>query len=164
MPKLSEVPWFQIITAAIAAWGAGLSTFNYFAQRRRDRRIVKVEIHDPGDEGTFPPILQVNAVNTGYRSVHLEHVAIVLANGEEIVWDRTFATTTDDLPCELKEGKKFTANSMVNDLTILLMEKEHTKFANIRAHIVDEGGNVFRSRWHRYRMRLWEVGAGAKSV
>jgi hypothetical protein len=90
-------------------------------------------------------------------------VAIVLANGEEIVWDRTFATA-DDLPCELKEGKKFTAHSMVNDLTFRLMQKGHTKFANIRAHIVDEGGNVYRSRWHRYRMRLWEHGAGAKSV
>src|SRR5271163_2108945 len=66
VPKLSELSWFQIITAAIAAWGAGLSTFNYLAQRRRDRRMVKVEIHDPGDEGLFPPILQVVAVNKGY--------------------------------------------------------------------------------------------------
>jgi hypothetical protein len=104
MPKLSELSWFHIITAAAAAWGAGLSTFNYFAQRRRDRRIVKVEIHDPGDKGLFPPILQVNAVNTGHRSVHLEHVAIILDDGEEIVWNGTF-TTHDDLPCELGEGK-----------------------------------------------------------
>lgn len=163
MPKLSQLPWFNIVTALAAAYGAGLSTFNYLAQRRRDRRALKVEIHDPGDKGLFPPILQVNAINTGYRSIHLASVGIILEGSEEIVWAGRF-TTDDDLPCELSEGKRFTANIMVNDLSELLVNKGHSGSARLQGQLVDEGGKIYRSRWCKYRMRKWELGGNVTAI
>ena len=80
-----------------------------FFQWWRGRKSLTVKIHDPGDRGLFPPILEVIAVNNGFRPLHLEQVSIVLKGGEEIVWAGRF-TTHDDLPCELLEGKKFTAS------------------------------------------------------
>jgi hypothetical protein len=163
MAKWSDVQWGTVITGAVALYGAALSTFNYLAQRRRDRRLLKVEIDDPGDEGLFPPILHVNAVNIGYRSIHLADVGIVLKDGTEIVWTGRF-TTHDNLPCELREGKKFTANIMVNDLSDLLVENGRTRFARIRGQLIDEAGKVYRGRWYRFRMRKWVLGKGATSI
>jgi hypothetical protein len=87
----------------------------------------------------------------------------VLKGGEEIVWAGRF-TTHDDLPCELLEGKKFTASIMVNDLSDLLAEKGRTRFSRIRGQVIDEGGRVYRGRWCRYRMRKWVLGEGATSI
>lgn len=160
---MANWPWFNIVTALIAAYGAYLSTFNYLAQRRRDRRALKVEVDDLGDKGLFPPIFHVSAVNIGYRSVHLEDVAIFLKGGVEIVWTGLF-TTHDGLPCELKEGKKFTANIMVNSLSDLLAEKGCKGRVKLRGQFVDAAGNVYRSQWHRYRMRKWMLGDGAALI
>jgi hypothetical protein len=156
MPKWSQLPWGNIVAATPGVLAL-------FLQWWRGRKSLTVKIHDPGDRGLFPPILEVIAVNNGFRPLHLEQVSIVLKGGEEIVWAGRF-TTHDDLPCELLEGKKFTASIMVNDLSDFLAEKGCARFARIRGQVIDEGGRVYRGRWWRYRMRKWVLGEGATSI
>jgi hypothetical protein len=155
---MANWPWFNIVTMLVALYGAGLSTFNYRAQRRRDRRALKVEIVDPGDEGIFPPELEVSAVNTGFRSIHLdlenEHI-VILKGREEIVDLLPFPRPANDL-YELKEGKKITGNIAVNELSALLTTKGYKGCVKLRGRLVDTEGNTYRSRRHTYRIRTWK--------
>lgn len=156
--QMANWPWFNIVTVLVALYGAGLSTFNYLAQRQRDRRALKVEIIDSGDEGSSQPTLDVSAVNIGFRSIHLEnkHVAIILKDGEEIVTLSPTGEFCTHLPCELKEGEKFTAQITVNELSASLAEKGYKGRVKLRGQLIDAEGDAYRSPWHRYRIRTWK--------
>ena len=77
---------------------------------------------------------------------------------EEIIWQCLF-DTHDDFPGELKEGKKFVANIKVNHLSDLLTKKGYEGRAKLCGQFVDATGNVYRSRWHTYRIRIWVFGS-----
>jgi hypothetical protein len=145
--QMANWPWFNIFTVLVALYGAGLSTFNYLAQRQRDRRALKVEIIDSGDGGCSQPTLDVSAVNIGFRSIHLEnrHAAIILKDGEEIVTLSPTGEFCTHLPYELKESEKFTAQITVNELSALLAEKGYKGCVKLRGHLFDAEGNAYRS-------------------
>jgi hypothetical protein len=155
---MANWPWFNIVTMLVALYGAVLSTFNYFAQRRRDRTALKVQIVDSGDEGLSQPMLVVHVVNSGFRSVHLQkrEVALILISGEKIFDLAPAGEFGTYLPCALKEGEQFSAEFPVNELSASLVEKGYKSNVRLCGQLIDVVGNVYRSRWHCYRIRTWK--------
>jgi len=146
--------WATVITALVAVYGAGLSTVTFRAQRRRDRVSLKVSLSEAGVDGMFQPTLQLRAVNVGLRPIHLEEAAIILPNGEELIWGSRFASH-GDLPCTLVGGRKYTATAMVNDVSLALMKKELGGSVKLRGRIIDETGTAYTSEPFRFRIREW---------
>ena len=157
MPKWSELP--TIVTAIAAFWGAGLSTFSYFAQRRRDQPALKVEIRDPeGDDDFHLPVIQVSAINVGHRDIRLKGAEITLESGEQLVTNDLF-TKHDDLPCTLHAWKnEFTASITINRLYDLLSQKGYREndLAELRGKLFDSTGKVYESPCRPYLVRNWK--------
>lgn len=160
MAKWSELP--TIVTAITAMWGAGLSTFVYCSQRRRDRPELKVEIHGPEGGGDFyPPVLHVSAVNVGHRDIRLKDAEIILESGEQLVTNDLF-TERDNLPCTLQIWDEFRASITINNLNELLSQKayQESSLAMLRGKLYDSAGKVYNGQCHPYLVRNWR----AKSV
>jgi hypothetical protein len=157
VPNSSELPWLGIVNSIIAIWGAGLSTFIYCAQRRRDRPKLKVKIHDPENDGNRAPVLQVSAVNVGHQDVRLEDASITLRNGEELVTNDLLDNKTDMLPCMLQEGGKFTARIAINELYHLLSKKgyKENEFVMLRGKLFDSTGKAHVGQCYRYLIKNW---------
>jgi hypothetical protein len=159
VPELSELAKLvaAVIGAATGIWGAGLSTFIYLTQRRRDHSKLKVEIRDPEQGDDFhAPVLQLSAVNVGYPDVHLRDAAIILKNGEELVTKDLF-TKHDDLPCMLKKGYNFTASITINHLYgfLLIRGYKEDDCVMLWGKLLDSAGNVYKGPRYKYLVRSW---------
>jgi hypothetical protein len=76
-----------VVTALVAVYGAGLSTYTFFAKRRESRRLVKVEL-SRGILGTYPEVshvLLLSASNPGNRAVTLEGISFDLPDKRQVV-------------------------------------------------------------------------------
>jgi hypothetical protein len=149
-----DLTWATVVTAAVALYGAGLSTLNFIGQRRRDHRRMRVTLKDDGDETFFQPMVHLHVSNVGHPAVHLAEAAILLPTGEEIIWGGRFASI-DELPRGIDAGRNFTATVMVNDLSEALTRKGHGGHVRLRARVIDETGRTYVSRPLKYKIRTW---------
>lgn len=98
----------DIITLAIAAYAALLSTFNLIQSIVKEQRRVSVEwstafyTSRSGDVG--PPMLSLEVMNHGHRSVVVQAPSLRLPNGQSMVLLK--ADGFEDFPKRLEDGEK----------------------------------------------------------
>jgi len=106
---LRMIDWKWTVTAIVAAYGAGLSTYKAWADRTRDKRQIRVTIspgyltHGPNLSGEM---LILSASNPGHRPVTLTSVGLQLPDKRTMIIPAQEGTA--QLPHELNEGNSVT--------------------------------------------------------
>ncbi len=97
--------WQWIVTAAIAVYGALLSSYNAFVARRQNTRQITVTVNHgflPTGPELGDPMLLIGAANLGHRAVTLVSVGLLLPDKQQLVL--TSPEGTVQLPHHLTEG------------------------------------------------------------
>lgn len=83
---------------ALAIWGAGLSTMNWWQSRLREKRRIQVSLQTmmlTYTNGTLgAPYAQIQAVNAGHRDVTITSIAL------EVEGQRLVAMSSDSFPAK----------------------------------------------------------------
>jgi hypothetical protein len=148
---------FQWITAFIAAWGAGLGTYNFVIQRRKDRRSLKIEfgIRPVSRHGKkISDGLLFHISNDGHRTVYLDQVDVIMPDNKAMpIKD---LESESDLRCELKEGQGITAWVDVRKFALDLWEAGYRGHVALKPRCVDRTTKQYfgspvdfdLDRWH----------------
>jgi hypothetical protein len=145
MPKWSEVHWGTVGAVLIALYGAALSTFNYRAQRRRDRRILKVAATIVSVTGRKSPGLMVRVENIGHRTAYIDQIDFLLPRRRgQIARDPRDWVGDPRLPCEIKEGHSFTTVSDVHLFAEDLFRHGYRGLVRLRPRCRQRHDGVFR--------------------
>jgi hypothetical protein len=98
--------WQWLVMAAVAVYGALLSTYNAYVARKQRKRQVKVWLSygmlTNGPE-LSENMLLLSAANAGHRTVTLTSYGFRLPDGRQLV--APVPQGNASLPCELTEGK-----------------------------------------------------------
>ncbi|HEY8095970.1 MAG TPA: hypothetical protein VIE65_07700 [Methylobacter sp.] len=83
---MANWPWFTIITAVVAVYGAVLSTLNYCSQRRRDQQATVLawdEVREAIPEGGFPQLESASRLTPEERTAlrKMEHFSACINSG-----------------------------------------------------------------------------------
>jgi hypothetical protein len=96
--------WQWIVTTIIAAYGAGLSTFNIWSARKKDRHQIKVKVTF-GFLTSGPTLSEqmvfIDASNPGHHPVTVTGVGLRLPDKRSLV---LMASSGTELPHHLAEG------------------------------------------------------------
>jgi hypothetical protein len=144
---MAEITGFQWVTAAVALWGAGLSSFLAWRQIQRDRRRLQVRLSFgvagvPGSEGRG--IVSIDVANAGHRPVEVRQLYFLLPDGKQLVFLNM--ETTPKLPHKLDEGQSISGMVMALDFAHDLMRHELGGTLAIRAACRDGLGTVHTSQ------------------
>ena len=138
--------WTELITAAVALYGAALSTYVFWAERKDKRRHVRVSISNGflalGPE-LSPPMLLIEATNPGSRTVVLNTPGISLPDRKQIV----FPNPQSDVrfPHALAEGTKCIVWTPIALLARQLWEEGYRGKLKLRAFFRDQIGTRYKS-------------------
>ena len=143
----------EFITAVVAVYGAGLSTYVFLVERRDKKRRLKVGV----SYGflTFGPSLSdqmifLEAVNTGSRPVFLDAPYLLLPDNKTIV----FPTSSGDVnfPHELHAGRSCKIWVPLNELSAALIREGYGSDVQLAACYRDQMGTRFRSKKFRFSL------------
>lgn len=148
--------WTNIITAAVALYGAVLSTYMLVSNTREKRRHVKVEIANgflPRGPELGPPMLLICLTNPGYRSVTIQCPALRLPTGASMV----FLEPQSDVrfPHELAEGKNCTVWMEMTSIAQQLVERGITGTVGLVAECSDAVGTTYKSKAWPFNASEW---------
>jgi len=140
------IDWHWISTTAVAVYGAGLSTYNMYNARRKDRREIKVTIsagyltHGPdlSDE-----MFVLSASNPGHRAVTVTSVGIRLPDGRQMVFPYPEGP---QLPYHLTEGTNCDHVVPIREIARKLSTSGFRGTVKIKAFYRDAVENVHTSK------------------
>ncbi len=152
----TKVDWTNIITAAVALYGAVLSTFMLVSNTREKRRHVKVEIKNgflPRGPELGPPMLLIGLSNPGHRPVTIQYPALRLPTGASMV----FLEPQSDVrfPYELAEGKNCTVWAEMSLIAQQLVEQGITGTVGLVAECSDAVGITYKSKAWSFNASEW---------
>jgi hypothetical protein len=139
----------DIFLAVIAVYGAGLSTFNYFQARSKDRRHVRVStaMATPTD-GAFAGQMfaKFEAVNAGHRPVTITHIALELPKNKRVFSQGEGMPGLKDtpLPATLSDGQAARMTMPLYHIAEALMSNGYTGKTRITPICIDSLNNVYR--------------------
>ena len=120
-PLITWDQGIQILTALVALWGAGLSTYTFVTNRRDKRRVLKVRLRYalvPNIKSEPESRITITVSNPGYHSLTVTSVSFRLPSRKQLVYP--YAQSDKSLPHELTPGTQLTvfisARQMVKDL------------------------------------------------
>ena len=145
----SPIAWPTIVTAAVALYGAVLSTVNLIVGRKERRRQVQVRF---GQAVSLVPLLNtpvdllsMEAVNVGSRPVTLNAPTILLPTRDRVFFPR-FWHGSSSFPCELSDSAKCTALIEVAALADAFRQKGLTGRVRLVGVFKDSAGKEHKSR------------------
>jgi len=134
------------ITLVIALWGAFLSTYKVISDYRKNVRNIRIEVsygflmgHRVG-----PDVLNIQAINAGYRSITLSSVGFIINNKAQIIIVDPQGTV--QLPHTLEEGTSCTIYKEQSDLARQLKENGISGNVTIKGFYRSATGKVYRSK------------------
>jgi hypothetical protein len=135
------------ITLAIALWGAVLATYKVISDYRKNVRNIKVEVSygfvSMGNR-VGPNILNIQAINTGYRDVTLNSVGLILNNkGQLIIMD---PQGNVQLPHTLEGGKSCIIYKEQSNLSQQLKKNGLSGEVTIKGFYTSATGKVYKSK------------------
>jgi len=157
-----DIDFTQILTAVLAIWGAGLSTYNTYQQRRMNKPNINIEIQDghfnkilkysswgPESEKDVPAVIFV-AINKGQKAITLDDFDLRLRDNEKINVDfqkERLTYTQDNLtfPCELLPGKRVGYHIYIEDIAQALREMGYSGKMKLIGSFKDQTGKVYSS-------------------
>ena len=141
------VKWYEIVTAAVALWGAGLSTYHLWVSGRERLRQVRVTtswaVVEHASTGNTEPCIYVEAVNTGRRPVTLSNPWLDIAGRGRVFnpyWDSEVS-----FPHELTEGRKCAVSIPAKNLAATLEREGIAGEVEAVAMFSDATGGIYRS-------------------
>ena len=161
--------WAQYITALVALYGAMLSTYNLYQQRRKERPDLKITyaiekcdkiegIDQYCDPIKKPNVLTIvfSILNKGQRAVMLEKFELWIKNAEIIEVPEVhhgyhhngiFNYLEDffPLPYDLQPDRKYNLRIHVEDIAKVLHEKGYLNKVELVGHFMDQAGNSYKS-------------------
>ena len=97
--------WLAIGTAFVTAYAAGFGTYAFWANRRDQRRRLRVEMSHaiaPHPITDIESLVLVTVSNPGYHNATVTSVALELPGQRQLVFPNP--RTNKSLPCELTPG------------------------------------------------------------
>jgi hypothetical protein len=155
------VGWPTIVTAAVALYGAILSTYNVVSDWKSKKRSVTVKtsrglLLTPMPEQNPPLMLFLTATNPGFRPVTLTSLGFVFPNKFQGVIPNPFGDAR--LPHELKEGNHCTFWADPRDLAEKLRRNGFSGQIKLRAFFDDGLGVRHTSKKFRFDVNAELVG------
>lgn len=151
-----------VIVAAVAVYGAGLSTVTFRAQRRERRAIVKVQTSNGfavwGQRGN--PQLQITATNAGERPVVIEAAGFKLPNGQDTLALINPTTSTMQFPHQLAPHHNCLVAEDMAEIAGSLAQAGHRGRIKLVGFFRDQDGNVFRAKPCDFDIEGWLRQAG----
>lgn len=138
---------FVDITLVIAVWGAGLSTYKVLSDYRTSKRTLKVEVTNgfisQGNE-VSPPILNISAINIGFRDVTLNSVGFLLPDGRKTIMMEQ--NTAVRFPYTLTEGNQCTVWKFRSKMAEELKKNGFLGKVELRGYYQSATGDYFKSK------------------
>ena len=145
--------WGDKVVAVVAVYGAILSTWNLYDQRRRRAPRIKVQFSidlcDEEHNKSGQSGITIAAQNHGEYPVTLSSVGILVPRRQTPISFSPPSTPT--FPVELSPGRQIKAWIPVMDLAKELQSRGLRGRVALRAVIYDQLGNCFRSKKIAYR-------------
>lgn len=137
-----------IVTALVAVYGAGLSTWTFYHNRARTRIRLNIEIAmgflPVMGSGLGPTNLILEVSNPGHRAVTVQPPSILLPDGRQVVFMNPNSEV--EFPFELREGKNCHSWTPLRDLAIQIGDAGLSGTVDLVASVKDLVGNEFKSK------------------
>jgi len=152
---MGTIEWPTIVTAVVAVYGAGLSTYNLIAKIKSEKRKVTVELKWGliGFADKTIPILALHAVNPGEKTVTLTQCHLELPNKKQLII--TNSQGTIKLPHDLEKGKGGEIYFPIKEVVQALIREGYTKDIELKAVFRDALGNEYKSRPFKGDVSEW---------
>jgi len=152
----------EILTAFVALWGAVLSTYNTYQQRKMNKPNIKVELQNDRLDKTVgfneygfeipkavPTIIFV-AINKGQKIVTLDGFDLLLSDNGQINVDfqkgqLSYAQDHLTFPYELLPGKRVNYHVYIEDIAQALREMGYSGKVKLTGNFKDQIGKVYSS-------------------
>jgi hypothetical protein len=147
-PPTATITPLQLITGAVAVYGALLATLTFYSQRRATRPAIHATLgigFTPLLTGAVQTVLTFEAVDRGERTPFLRQPHILLPDSLQLIFPFKLQGTTD-FPCELKGGQGCTAVIPLGTVLRALREKGYDGTVRIRAAFRDQTGPDYKTR------------------
>ncbi|TET45198.1 hypothetical protein E3J62_08095 [candidate division TA06 bacterium] len=143
----SSMHWTTYIVAAVAVYGAVLSTYTALSKLRQGRRRIRVKFSwgalFQGPE-VSPQMLFIIVSNPGNRAVTIHTPAIILPNDTRVVFPDPHSDV--GFPCDLPEGQSCKVWIEVRELAEFLKSRGFSGKTKLVAICEDAVDNVYKSR------------------
>lgn len=137
----------QIITAIVAVYGAGISTYTLVSNNKEKKRQIKVSLsigyivdRGNGDD----PMLIITVTNPGFRTVTINTPEILLPDGKKMFFPDPLSNVT--FPFELHEGKNCMLWTKRQDLLEELIRAQYSGTIKIKGACRDATDKVYISK------------------
>jgi hypothetical protein len=141
--------WYEVVTAIVALWGAGLSTYQYIAGKKEQRRQVKVTIFSTlatiTASGQPHFALYATAVNTGRRPVSLHSPMLEMGDPPHVYIDVYHRNPKVAFPYEVTEGRECAVRVQTEPLAAGLEQDGVAGGVELVAVFTDATGGRYRS-------------------
>lgn len=135
------------ITLIIAVWGAALSTYMVISDYRKNVRSIKVEVSygflTRGNK-VGSNLLNITAVNTGYRDITLSSVGFILNDESQLI----ILNPQGDVkfPHTLKGGKSCIIYKEQSNLAQQLKKNGLSGNVTIKGYYISATGKIYKSK------------------
>ena len=134
---------------AIAIWGAGLSTYTFLANKKKDSRSIKLKqftvMHTFGSD-IGPRIAKIEATNTGQRPVTISTLTFETVSGGRMFplkKNRYEGMQDSTLPLTLSDGQSAQMYISYREIGLALQNGATSKPTRITPVCVDSVGGVY---------------------
>ncbi len=152
-----------IVVAAVAVYGAILSTMTFRAQRRDRRASVRVKVTNglPAFADRLGNVqLLLEATNTGERPVVLEAAGYKLPNGDSLALIAPSLRTLPQFPCELSPHRSGMVAEYMYDIAGSLAQAGYVGRVPLLGFVRDQEDNEYSSKPWDFNVNKWLRRAG----
>ena len=145
-----------ILTAVVAVYGAGLSTWVFLDQRRRARPQIEIVISQgflPRGREIGASMLIMTVTNPGHRTATVQSPGLLLPSGQQVVFFHPNSEVT--FPHELLEGKACHSWTPLVELASQIREHGLSGTVQLVAVVSDAVGNEYRSEESPLDVDYW---------
>lgn len=139
--------WIPILTAVVAAYGAGLATYTFVLKRKDNSRKIRVK---PSfgflttANGLSEHMLCLEAMNPGNRSVIVNVPYLLIPGGKSLIFQKPLTNVT--FPFELQEGRNCTVWIPIDNVTSTLSGAGYTGTVKLIACYPNQIGTIYKSK------------------
>lgn len=148
--------WTTGVTAVVALYGAGLSTYTLIQNRKEKQRQISVKLSNGfltyGPE-LSPAMLLIEATNPGDRTVVLNTVGLSLPDGKTVAFPNPQSTVC--FPYPLQEGNSCMVWTPLKELAQQLSQKGYSGKVRLVGFYRDQLGTVYRSNAFAFDTDGW---------
>ena len=148
--------WTTVVTAAVAVYGAALSTYTLIQNRKEKQRKISVKLSNgfltSGPE-LSPAMLLIEATNPGNRTVILNTIGIFLPDGKTVAFPNPQSNVR--FPHPLPEGNSCTVWTPLKELAQQLRQEGYSGKVKLVGFYRDQLGTQYKSNAFAFDMDGW---------